>query len=91
MTLHIVNRNKWAWIFTAKNSYVHFEAIPLGLIFIDSLAVMFMLNKLQQIISRELNTNGFNVRINVDNEARQTAPHVYIHLISQFSGDVKEP
>jgi len=33
----------------------------------------------------------FNIGINVNEAAGQTVPHVHIHLIPRYKGDVQEP
>ena len=48
-------------------------------------------NKAKEIISKKFNPDGFNVGVNVNIDAGQTVPHVHIHLIPRFKGDVKEP
>jgi diadenosine tetraphosphate (Ap4A) HIT family hydrolase len=35
--------------------------------------------------------DGFNVGVNIDTAAGQTIPHVHIHLIPRYSGDVVDP
>lgn len=50
-----------------------------------------MLNEVKQIIESRYHPNGFNVGINISEAAGQTVPHVHIHLIPRYEGDVKEP
>ena len=54
-------------------------------------ACWLMLNKAKDILKKTLNPDGFNVGININESAGQTVPHVHIHLIPRFNGDVKEP
>jgi len=61
------------------------------LTFKEQAACIFMLNKVKEIISAKFNPDGFNVGINVSEAAGQTVPHVHIHLIPRYKGDVKEP
>jgi diadenosine tetraphosphate (Ap4A) HIT family hydrolase len=35
--------------------------------------------------------DGFNIGINIGNSAGQTIPHVHIHLIPRYKGDVANP
>ncbi len=35
--------------------------------------------------------DGFNIGININEVAGQTIPHVHIHLIPRYKGDVKNP
>ena len=50
-----------------------------------------MLNEVKKIIEDEFNPDGFNIGINVNESAGQTVPHVHIHLIPRYSGDVENP
>jgi diadenosine tetraphosphate (Ap4A) HIT family hydrolase len=50
-----------------------------------------MLNKAKELLKKKLNPDGFNIGININESAGQTVPHVHIHLIPRFKGDVKEP
>lgn len=61
------------------------------LTFREQSACMFMLNTVKEILKKKFNPDGFNVGINVSEAAGQTVPHVHIHLIPRFKGDVKEP
>lgn len=61
------------------------------LTFREQSACMFMLNIVKEIIKNKFNPDGFNVGINVGEVAGQTVPHVHIHLIPRYKGDVKEP
>ncbi len=54
-------------------------------------ACWLMLNKAKDILKKTLNPDGFNVGININESAGQTVPHVHIHLIPRYKGDVKEP
>lgn len=50
-----------------------------------------LVNKMQDKISKEFHTDGFNLGINVGKAAGQTVDHVHIHLIPRYSGDMKDP
>jgi diadenosine tetraphosphate (Ap4A) HIT family hydrolase len=50
-----------------------------------------MVNTIKQILVLKYHPDGFNVGINVNKEAGQTIPHVHIHLIPRYNGDVKDP
>ena len=61
------------------------------LTFKEQSACWFMMNKAKEILTNTFNPDGFNIGINVNEAAGQTIPHVHIHLIPRYSGDVKEP
>lgn len=61
------------------------------LTFKEQSACIFMLNKVKEIIEKRFNPDGFNVGININETAGQTVPHVHIHLIPRYKGDVENP
>ncbi len=50
-----------------------------------------MVNALKDILTMYYLPDGYNIGINVNESAGQTIPHVHIHLIPRYKGDVKEP
>jgi diadenosine tetraphosphate (Ap4A) HIT family hydrolase len=61
------------------------------LTFNEQSACIFILNAVKKILNKKFNPDGFNVGININQAAGQTVPHVHIHLIPRYKGDVKEP
>ena len=57
----------------------------------EQIACLLMLNKVKSINQTRFKPDGYNVGININEEAGQTVPHVHIHLIPRYKGDVKEP
>jgi len=49
-----------------------------------------LLNEVQTIIRHQYQPDGFNVGININDAAGQTVPHVHIHLIPRYIGDVED-
>lgn len=72
-------------IIPKKHSSNYFE-----LSFKEQSACWFMLNKAREILQNKFNPDGFNVGININESGGQTVPHVHIHLIPRYKGDVKE-
>jgi len=50
-----------------------------------------MVNKIKDVLIKRFNPSGFNVGINIGVVAGQTIPHVHIHVIPRYDGDVKDP
>ena len=50
-----------------------------------------LLNRVKVVVQEKYNPAGFNVGININEVAGQTVPHVHIHLIPRYEGDVEEP
>ncbi len=50
-----------------------------------------MICETKEIVSQKFKPNGFNLGINEGIVAGQTIPHLHIHLIPRYRGDVKNP
>jgi diadenosine tetraphosphate (Ap4A) HIT family hydrolase len=75
-----------ALIIPKKHCFSYFE-----LTFREQSACMFMMNKVKEILIQKFNPDGFNIGINIGEKAGQTVPHVHIHLIPRYDGDVEDP
>lgn len=59
--------------------------------FKEQSACFFVLNTVKRIITKRFNPDGFNIGININEAAGQTIPHVHIHVIPRYNGDVENP
>ena len=50
-----------------------------------------LVNGVKEIITDRLHPDGFNIGINIGEASGQTIPHIHIHLIPRYNGDVAEP
>ncbi len=50
-----------------------------------------VVDRTKMLLSQRFHPDGFNVGINVGQSAGQTVPHVHIHLIPRYNGDVQNP
>nr|WP_321465969.1 HIT family protein [uncultured Desulfobulbus sp.] len=57
----------------------------------EQLSFLDLLAKLQQLIKKIHNPDGFNIGINDGEAAGQTVMHLHIHLIPRYLGDVEDP
>jgi diadenosine tetraphosphate (Ap4A) HIT family hydrolase len=55
--------------------------------FKEQAACWFMVNKVQEILNKEFQPNGFNVGININRAAGQSMMHTNIHIIPRYQGD----
>ncbi len=55
--------------------------------FEEQSACWLMVNKVQQVLSKEFQPDGFNVGINVNRDAGQKMMHANIHIIPRYQGD----
>jgi ATP adenylyltransferase len=52
---------------------------------------MHMLQLAHRFIDVKWQPDGFNVGVNVGEAAGQTIPHVHLHVIPRYTGDVEDP
>lgn len=50
-----------------------------------------LMRRVQSMVREQYHPDGFNIGINIHEAAGQTVPHVHIHLIPRYAGDVDEP
>lgn len=56
----------------------------------EVLALMELLRRAKQTLDAELNPDDYNIGINDGPLAGQTVPHVHIHVMPRFKGDVDD-
>lgn len=54
-------------------------------------ACWLMVDRARMLLSARFQPDGFNIGINIGTSAGQTIPHVHIHLIPRYAGDVEDP
>lgn len=57
----------------------------------EKAAIWELVDELKGIIEREFSPDGYNIGVNVGAAAGQSIPHVHIHVIPRYAGDVKDP
>jgi len=57
----------------------------------EQTACWIMVNKVKEELQKRYNPDGFNIGINISEDAGQTIPHCHIHVIPRYKGDVAEP
>lgn len=57
----------------------------------EQTACWIVVNKVKSILQEQYNPDGFNVGININEEAGQTISHCHIHIIPRYKGDVENP
>ena len=55
--------------------------------FKEQSACWFMVNKVQEILTKEFQPDGFNVGMNINRDAGQGMMHANIHIIPRYRGD----
>lgn len=54
-------------------------------------AIYSLLHDVKCIVDREYEPQGYNVGINIGEDAGQTIMHLHVHLIPRYKGDVENP
>jgi diadenosine tetraphosphate (Ap4A) HIT family hydrolase len=53
--------------------------------------VPIALEKIKEYIEKSCNPDGYNIGINSGKAAGQTVPHLHIHVIPRYKGDMENP
>jgi len=56
----------------------------------ERLAMLVLLDKAKAAVEAEHRPDGFNIGINDGPAAGQTVPHLHLHLIPRYKGDVED-
>jgi diadenosine tetraphosphate (Ap4A) HIT family hydrolase len=59
--------------------------------FKEQSACWLMANKVQQLLTKEFQPDGFNVGMNINQAAGQAMNHATIHIIPRYQGDTASP
>ena len=54
-------------------------------------ALLDLLRRARRRLDESLQPGGYNIGVNVGSVAGQTIPHVHVHLIPRYPGDVPDP
>ena len=49
------------------------------------------MDQVKPIIDRDFGPDGYNVGVNIGKAAGQSIPHLHIHVIPRYAGDVENP
>ena len=53
--------------------------------------LLALLDRAKRVLDAELQPQGYNIGINDGAAAGQTVPHLHVHLIPRFEGDLSDP
>ena len=54
-------------------------------------AIWELVEEVKPVIDREFGPDGYNVGVNIGKAAGQSIPHLHIHVIPRYAGDVEDP
>ncbi|WP_244272766.1 HIT family protein [Natronincola peptidivorans] len=55
------------------------------------IAIYNLIHQCKGILEEKYNPDGYNIGINVNENAGQTIMHLHVHLIPRYKGDVENP
>jgi diadenosine tetraphosphate (Ap4A) HIT family hydrolase len=54
-------------------------------------AIWSLADEVKHVIREEHSPDGYNIGINIGRAAGQTHPHLHVHIIPRYEGDVEDP
>ena len=57
----------------------------------EQIALLDLLARAKTVLQDEFNPDGYNIGINDGPGAGQTIPHLHMHLIPRYKGDIEDP
>ncbi len=64
----------------------YFQATPE-----EKAAIWALVDEMKIIIDKEFNPDGYNVGVNIGESAGQSVPHIHVHMIPRYKGDMENP
>ena len=57
----------------------------------EKAAIWALVDEMKTVIDKEYNPDGYNVGVNIGEMAGQSIPHLHIHMIPRYKGDMENP
>ena len=57
----------------------------------EKTSIWALVDEMKIILDEEYNPDGYNVGVNIGKTAGQSVPHIHIHMIPRYRGDVENP
>jgi diadenosine tetraphosphate (Ap4A) HIT family hydrolase len=57
----------------------------------EKTAIWALVDEMKVIIDQECQPDGYNVGINIGESAGQSVPHIHVHIIPRYEGDMENP
>lgn len=57
----------------------------------EKAAIWALVDKMKKIIDEEYNPDAYNIGVNIGEAAGQSVPHLHIHMIPRYKGDMEDP
>lgn len=57
----------------------------------EKAAMWSLVDDMKLIIDAEFKPDGYNIGVNIDEAGGQSVPHIHIHMIPRYKGDMEDP
>lgn len=57
----------------------------------EKVAIFELIDEMKAIIDKKHSPDGYNIGVNIGKYAGQSVPHIHIHMMPRFKGDVENP
>ena len=57
----------------------------------EKAALWALVDEMKVIIDRDFKPDGYNVGVNIGKAGGQSVPHIHIHVIPRYEGDMQDP
>ena len=57
----------------------------------EKIAILELIDEMKQAIDKKRTPDAYNIGVNVGEVAGQSVPHIHIHIIPRYKGDVDDP
>jgi len=57
----------------------------------EKAAIWALVDEMKTILDEEHKPDGYNVGVNIGKAAGQSVPHIHIHMIPRYKGDMEDP
>lgn len=57
----------------------------------EKAAIWALVDDMKAIIDRDFKPDGYNIGVNIGKAGGQSVPHIHIHMIPRYTGDMENP
>ena len=57
----------------------------------EKIAIFELIDQMKEIIDKKHNPDGYNIGVNIGKAAGQSVPHIHIHMMPRYTGDIENP